>query len=240
MKASLRMPPPANDNGVRLRVVCPVCSKHVRPGFTGRFMHRNAQGEPCRGARNRRMRPNGTVLTWQRLLEHAKRGGALTPREVARAFTCKAPYASHRLMYHARRGRLQRIAHGRFALPGNKASYARAMQSSGRLLPLWQGLTMRQWSERSGVPYDRILARLRYGWPVDRAVREPCAHRAVVYKGLTLSQWATSSGIPLTTIRDRVKRGWPIGRAVSEPRRRAGAPKVKASYAVERSKCRSA
>lgn len=157
-----------------MRVECPTCGRRVLQRSAGRYQHRNERGEPCPGAKVSRT-PPGQVSSWTRIESYARAGGVLAPLELSRALGCTTQYASNRLLYHARAGRLEQLARGRFALNGDTPGRARALAlSRGR--PVYRGKTVAAWCRRTGLNYDTVRARLRLGWPVHRAVSEP-AHR---------------------------------------------------------------
>jgi len=88
-------------------------------------------------------------------------------------------------------------------------------------------LTVRQWSERTGIPATIIANRLRKGWSIERALTEPagsrrgtvrCDSRLYTFDGktMTLTQWATELGIRPHTLLKRLK-NWSIEDAFTIP-----------------------
>ena len=60
---------------------------------------------------------------------------------------------------------------------GNKRSAKAVRERAPRYRALGESLTLRQWSERTGIKADTIGTRIkRYGWSVERAVTEPLQH----------------------------------------------------------------
>lgn len=96
-----------------------------------------------------------------------------------------------------------------------------------------QALTIAQWSKKTGIPYDTIRARYRYGWPTEEILRTALhSHtrerkpdknsRYLVYAGQkkTIAQWARLLDINYDTLRGRLRYGWSVERALEEPEAR--------------------
>jgi hypothetical protein len=41
-----------------------------------------------------------------------------------------------------------------------------------------QSLALGEWAELSGIPYNTLFGRIRYGWTLERAITEPVKERA--------------------------------------------------------------
>ena len=86
-------------------------------------------------------------------------------------------------------------------------------------------LTIREWSERTGIPATVISSRLYAGWSPERAVGTPArrrrrtGRRGVVIGGerLTVREWSERTDIPANVISNRLHRGWTPERAVGTP-----------------------
>lgn len=82
------------------------------------------------------------------------------------------------------------------------------------------------WAERVGVHHTVIRARLRNGWPVERALTAPAPKRRkrelITFNGETLSipAWAKRLGIDRATLAGRIDRGWPLERALTTSARK--------------------
>ncbi|MFK4256456.1 hypothetical protein [Agrobacterium tumefaciens] len=73
-------------------------------------------------------------------------------------------------------------------------------------------LTVREWSNHCGVPFNTIYQRLRMGWAIADALtpgdgRSRCGNRALL---------ARKAGIDPRTVDSRIRRGWPLELALSE------------------------
>lgn len=77
------------------------------------------------------------------------------------------------------------------------------------------GLTIREMSEQSGVPFSTVRARLERGLSFEQAMdpnlpNEGGVNAKVYDNGLTARQMAELHGIPVGTVRHRLKSGWPL------------------------------
>jgi predicted DNA-binding transcriptional regulator AlpA len=77
-------------------------------------------------------------------------------------------------------------------------------------------LTVKQWSERTGINRHTINYRLRQGWSIE-AVLTTAISGTITHDGKTMaiSEWSRLTGIKEHTIYHRLKRGWSIERAVT-------------------------
>jgi hypothetical protein len=77
-------------------------------------------------------------------------------------------------------------------------------------------LTVKQWSERTGIGIATIGYRLRKGWTVEQALTGAPA-RTLTHAGktLTVTEWAEATGIKDKTIYDRLSRGLSIEEALT-------------------------
>lgn len=91
-------------------------------------------------------------------------------------------------------------------------------------------LTMQQWSEETGIPYDRLHARYRYGWSVEDILRTEKGgytkdrklsdkQTILTFEGetLNLSQWSRRLGIDYEVLRSRHRYGWSTERILTTP-----------------------
>lgn len=69
-------------------------------------------------------------------------------------------------------------------------------------------LTMKQWSEETGVSYNTMKTRLRKGKTGEDVVR-PVNKRTITARGEThtIREWAQITGVPYNTIKTRVRDG---------------------------------
>ena len=71
-------------------------------------------------------------------------------------------------------------------------------------------LTLNEWSERTGLPYKVIYARLRLGWNAERIFATPPKRLKMVTVGgetRTVAELARATGVRRTTLYARLKRG---------------------------------
>src|SRR3990170_194009 len=71
-------------------------------------------------------------------------------------------------------------------------------------------LTLSEWSERTGLPYKVIYARLRLGWDAERIFAAPPKRLKTVTVGgetRTVAELARATGVRRTTLYARLKRG---------------------------------
>lgn len=84
-------------------------------------------------------------------------------------------------------------------------------------------LTIREWSERTGIPANVISDRLNRGWTPERAVGTPARKRrgprpdGTGDGSPTVREWSERTGIPANIIHVRLSRGWTPERAVNTP-----------------------
>ena len=80
-------------------------------------------------------------------------------------------------------------------------------------------LTIREWSERTGIPANVISNRLNRGWTPERAVGTPVRKRRGPRpdRSPIVREWSERTGIPANIIYVRLSRGWTLERAVGTP-----------------------
>ena len=90
-------------------------------------------------------------------------------------------------------------------------------------------LTIREWSERTGLSIALIHSRLEKGWSIERALTAPPRGEQtyIAFNGeiRPLTQWAREIGIGRRMLADRLDAGWPVERALTEPNKRTAARK---------------
>lgn len=85
-------------------------------------------------------------------------------------------------------------------------------------------LTLREWSERTGIKAGTLASRLQQGWSIERTLTAPTGQRyqgvKLTYNGETLSprEWSERTGIPEATIRRRMGAGIPPERVLTPGR----------------------
>lgn len=92
-------------------------------------------------------------------------------------------------------------------------------------------MSVPEWAEEIGITRVALYARLRKGWPLERALTEQSggpAERAPVYTyngdALTLAEWAAKLGISKNTLQVRIGRGWCVEAALGTPLGRGPRP----------------
>ena len=92
-------------------------------------------------------------------------------------------------------------------------------------------MSVAEWADEIGITRVALYARLRKGWPLERALTERSggpAERAPVYTyngdALTLAEWAAKLGIPKNTLQVRIGRGWCVEAALGTPLGRSPQP----------------
>lgn len=89
-------------------------------------------------------------------------------------------------------------------------------------------MSMKQWSEATGVSYFTLRNRLDSGWTIAEAIEKPVrpterveeSDRLISYRGESklLTQWAQDLGIRFSTLRSRLERsGWDAEKAFTNP-----------------------
>lgn len=68
-------------------------------------------------------------------------------------------------------------------------------------------LTIKQWSQRTGIPAFKIYSRLSLGWSVAEALSGPVV---ITFNGetLTIPEWSERTGLSELAIKARVREGW--------------------------------
>lgn len=91
-------------------------------------------------------------------------------------------------------------------------------------------LTIKQWSQRTGIPAFKIYSRLALGWSVADALSGPneakhiaeapkTGPKVITFQGdtLTIPQWSERTGISIKNIHNRLRANWPPERILTEP-----------------------
>lgn len=84
-------------------------------------------------------------------------------------------------------------------------------------------LALIEWSERTGIPYSALVARLNKGWSVEQALTQPARpqlRRTTEINGerISVSEAAKRTGLSQYAIYNRMRRGWEPSRAMTETR----------------------
>ena len=88
-----------------------------------------------------------------------------------------------------------------------------------------ESLPLAEWSDRTGIPYFALVARLNKGWEVPRALTQPVRpqlNRTAQVDGesIDVNEAAKRTGLSVHAIYNRLRRGWEPSRAATEPRAR--------------------
>jgi hypothetical protein len=94
-----------------------------------------------------------------------------------------------------------------------------------------KALTLKQWSQETGIGVPTIKYRLKRGWTVEQALTIPAKDpslycpdkRMLSHDGEThsVTEWSRKLGIGIGTINYRLKSGWTVADALTKPSRRA-------------------
>ncbi|TPW26387.1 hypothetical protein [Pararhizobium mangrovi] len=81
-------------------------------------------------------------------------------------------------------------------------------------------LSIKEWSERTGIPKSTIAQRLSRGTPLEVAIdreKNPKKNLPHTHDGetLTVAEWAAKSGISYETLSHRIRKGMTIGEALT-------------------------
>ena len=86
-----------------------------------------------------------------------------------------------------------------------------------------QSLTVREWSEQTGLRVGLISSRLAKGWSLERTLTEEpgtvlaLRQNTIAHNGVTLTEasWARRLGISRAALKYRLTQGWPLDKALS-------------------------
>ena len=88
-------------------------------------------------------------------------------------------------------------------------------------------MSMRQWSEETGLPLKRIKSRiLQYHWSVEKTLETPDGIKAnskiITYHGrkMKMADWARELNLNYSTLKSMLGRGWTMDRVVKNATKR--------------------
>lgn len=100
---------------------------------------------------------------------------------------------------------------------------ARNRRTNRRLEFRGRSLTLIEWAEVSGVPYDTVRARADRGWSAEDILTVPVRRvrpkRFLKLNGVRRSivEWADVIGVPANTLVTRLRMGWSVRRTLTTP-----------------------